>query len=131
MTIRPSVFCIGLALLVCSAMLQAHQLAGGTHKHVLQPTAYGKDYRQGHSVEGPTGSIQIWSPTTINEYGKSNPVEFARPTPYKKQSTKQSTEQVQSQSKKTKSGNSQSHIPQIKSLAPSRYGKDHKRDYGK
>ena len=122
MTIRPSVLCIGLTLLVCSTVLQAHELAGGTHKHVWQPTAYGKDYRQGHSVDGPTGSIQIWSPATLNEYGNSNSVKFARPTPYTKQSTKQSTDQVRSQSKKSQSGTTQSHIPQIKSLAPSRYG---------
>jgi hypothetical protein len=132
MIIRPSVLCAGLILLACSTVLQAHQVAGGTHQHVWRPTAYGKDYRPGHSVNGPTGSITIWSPAALNEYGASNSVQFAHPVPYNKQSSKQ----VQSQSNMPQSDTlqsrtSQSNIPRIKSLAPSRYGKDHKRDYGK
>ena len=128
---RPSVLFAGLILLVCSSVVQAHEVAGGTHQHVWRPTTYGSDYRPGHSVNGPTGSITIWSPTSYNKYGAGNSLNFARPAPYNGQSPKQSPNQVQSQSNIPRSDGSQSYIPQIKSLAPSRYGKDHKRDYGK
>ncbi len=131
MIIRPSVLCAGLMVLFFSAAGQAHQLDDGSHKHVTQPTAYGKNYRLGHSVNGSNGNITIWSPTTLNRYGASNSVRFARPTPYTKQSAKQPSNRVQSQSILSRSKTSQSNIPQIKSLAPSRYGKDYKRDYGK
>ncbi len=135
MMIRPSILCAGLTLLVGSTVLQAHQVAGGTHQHVWRPTTYGEDYRPGHSVNGSQGSITIWSPATLNEYGASNSVRFARPVPYHKQSGKQSanqsSKQIQSQSNIAGSNLPQSYIPLIKSLAPSRYGKDHKRDYGK
>ena len=137
MIIRPGVLCAGLILLVCSNVLQAHQVAGGTHQHVWRPTVYGKDYRPGHSVNGPTGSITIWSPAALNEYGANNTVNFAQPAPYVKQSSKQ----VQSQSNipqsnrpqfdVRRSDQPQTNIPRIKSLAPSRYGKDYKRGYGK
>lgn len=136
MIIRPSVLCAGLILLVSSTVLQAHQVAGGNHQHVWRPTTYGKDYRPGHSVTGPTGSIIIWSPAAFNKYGASNPVQFAHPAPFNRQSAQQSSNQVQSQSNLSRSNlpqvnKSRSNIPQIKSLAPSRYGKDHQRDYGK
>ena len=135
MMIRPSILCSGLILLVGSTVLQAHQVAGGTHQHVWRPTTYGKDYRPGHSVNGPQGSITIWSPATLNQYGANHSVRFARPVPYHKQSGKQSanqsSQQVQNQSNIAGSNLPQSYIPLIKSLAPSRYGKDRKRDYGK
>jgi hypothetical protein len=132
MMIRPGFLCAGLILLAGSTVLQAHQVAGGTHQHVWRPTAYGKDYRPGHSVNGPTGSITIWSPAALNEYGSNNAVQFANPAPYIKQSAKQSSNQVQSRSNIPRSNvRPQSNIPRIKSLAPSRYGKDYKRDYGK
>ena len=131
MIIRPSVLCAGLMLLVGSTVLQAHDVAGGTHQHVWRPTTYGSDYRPGHSVKSPAGSITIWAPAALNEYGANNSVKFARPVPYNRQSPKQPSNQVQSQSNLPRSDGSQSYIPQIKSLAPSRYGKDYKRDYGK
>lgn len=135
MMIRPGFLCAGLILLAASTVLQAHQVAGGTHQHVWRPTVYGKDYRPGHSVNGPTGSIIIWSPAAFNKYGAINSVHFAQPAPYIKQSAgqsvKQSSNQVQSRSNTPQSGVRHSNIPLIKSLAPSRYGKDYKRDYGK
>lgn len=131
MIIRPGVLCAGLMLLAGSTVLQAHDVAGGTHQHVWRPTAYGKDYRPGHSANTPTGSITIWAPAALNEYGANNAVQFARPEPYRKQSPKQSPNQVQSHSNIPGSDRSQFNIPQIRSLAPSRYGKDYKRDYGK
>ncbi len=131
MIIRPSVLYAGLMLLVGSTVVQAHEVAGGTHQHVWRPTTYGSDYRPGHSVNSPAGSITIWAPAALNEYGANNSVRFARPAAYGKQPAKQSSNQVQSQSNIPRSDGSQSYIPQIKSLAPSRYGKDHKRDYGK
>ena len=129
MTIRPSVLCSGLLLLLGSSVIQAHQVGSGTHSHVFRPTNYGQDYRPGHSVNGPTGSITIWSPATLNQYGSTKSVRFARPAPYAKNSTTQSSTQSANQS--SKQAQSQSNIPQIKSLAPSRYGKDYKRNYGK
>ena len=129
MVIRPSVLCSGLIFLVCSTVLQAHQFTGGTHQHVWRPTTYGKDYRPGHSVDGPNGSITIWSPARLNEFGASNSVRFAHPVPYNKQSSKQASSTPQSAI--PQSNTPQSNIPRIKSLAPSQYGKDHKRDYGK
>lgn len=136
MMIRPGFLCAGLILLAGSTVLQAHQVTGGTHQHVWRPTAYGKDYRPGHSVNSPTGSITIWSPAALNEYGSNNSVRFANPASYIKpsasQSVKQLSNQAQSQSNVPRAGvRPQSNIPRIKSLAPSRYGKDYKRDYGK
>ena len=135
MIIRPVDLCAGLILLVCSTVVQAHDVAGGTHQHVWRPTTYGSDYRPGHSVNSPAGSITIWSPAALNEYGAGKSVNFARPESYTKpasnQSLKQSSNQIQSRSNLHRSNTPQSNIPVIKSLAPSRYGKDHKRDYGK
>ena len=82
-------------------------------------------------MDTPQGGITIWEPTSVNKYGSSNPVQFARPVPGGNQSTKQSSKQDSGQSKKSRASTTQSNIPRIKSLAPSRYGKDHKRNYGK
>ena len=132
MIIRLHVLCAALIVLVCSTVLQAHQVASGTHQHVWRPTTYGKDYRPGHSVNGPTGNITIWSPAALNEYGANNTVHFARPVPLVKQSAKQAQSQSNiPQSKLPQANKFQSNTPRIKSLAPSRYGKIHKRDYGK
>ena len=136
MIFRPIVLTAVILLLPVSAVLQAHQVASGSHQHVWRPTTYGKDYRPGHSVNGATGSITIWSPATLNQYGAGNSVRFARPEAYKAQTADQANSQVQSQSdtpqtKGSRGDVSQSNVPVIKSLAPSRYGKDYKRDYGK
>ncbi len=132
MIIQPRVLGAGLILLVGSTVLQAHQVASGTHQHVWRPTTYGKDYRPGHSVNGPTGNITIWSPAALNEYGAINTVHFARPVPLEKQSAKQAQSRSnRPQSDLPRANKSQSNIPIIKSLAPSRYGKVHPREYGK
>ena len=136
MMIRSSILSIGLLLMVCSTVLKAHQVASGTHDHVWRPTTYGQDYRPGHSVNGAGGSITIWSPSTLNQYGAGNSVQFARPEAHSAQQTNQPTNQVQSftnqsRSKDVSGSVSQSNVPVIKSLAPSRYGKDYKREYGK
>ena len=128
---RSGVLYTGLALLLCSTVVQAHKLSGGTHQHIWRSSTYGKDYRPGHEVSGSNGSITIWSPTTLNKYGSNNSVRFARPVPFNKKSVKQSSKKVQGQLNVPYSSTSPSNIPRIKSLAPSTYGKIHKRDYGK
>jgi hypothetical protein len=50
------------------------------HTHAFEETGYGK-YRQGHSVNGPYGSITVWSPRTYTGFQSPPPVEFARPEP--------------------------------------------------
>jgi hypothetical protein len=136
MMIRTSLLSVGLLLMTCSTVLKAHQVASGTHDHVWRPTTYGKDYRPGHSVNGAGGGITIWSPSTLNQYGAGNSVQFARPEPHSAQQANRPTNQSQSNSDQSRSklasgSVSQSNVPVIKSLAPSRYGKDHKREYGK
>ncbi len=136
MIFRPIVLTAILFLLSVSGVLQAHQVASGSHQHVWRPGTYGKDYRPGHSVNGVGGSITIWSPATLNQYGTGNSVQFARPEVYSAQSSGQATTQIQGQSntsrsKAARAGTSQSNVPVIKSLSPSRYGKNYKRNYGK
>jgi hypothetical protein len=138
MTVRPRVLIAGLILLACSAGVPAHQVTGGTHEHVWRQSDYGKDYRPGHSVNGPQGSITIWSPTTYNAYGAGKSVHFARPVPYSTPSPSQSSKSQSSTIQSNASGSDvpqssvyQSNTPRIKSLSPRQYGKDYKRDYGK
>ena len=50
------------------------------HSHAFEQTGYGT-YRQGHQVNGPQGSIIIWSPRTYSSYQRGNQVRFARPVP--------------------------------------------------
>jgi hypothetical protein len=116
MMIRSSILYVGLLLMAFSTVLKAHQVASGTHDHVWRPTTYGQDYRPGHSVNGAGGSI--------------------RPEAHSAQQANRPTNQVQSNSNQSRSKDvsgsaSQSNVPVIKSLAPSRYGKDYKREYGK
>ena len=58
----------------------AHHVPNLNHTHAFEQTGYGK-YRQGHSVNGPYGSITIYSPRTYNVYQGAPPVELARPEP--------------------------------------------------
>ena len=138
MTDRPRVLIAGLIMLACSTGVPAHQVTGGTHEHVWRQTDYGKDYRPGHSVNGPQGSITIWSPTTYNAYGAGKSVHLARPVPYSTPSPSQSSKSQSSTIQSNASGSDvpqssvyQSNTPRIKSLSPRQYGKDFKRDYGK
>jgi hypothetical protein len=133
MTVRIKVLFAGLIVLACSSAVPAHQVAGGTHEHVWRQTDYGKDYRPGHSVNGPQGSITIWSPATYNAYGAGKSVRIARPVPYSKQSQNESNA-IQSVSPGPyvpQTSEHQSNIPRIRSLSPQRYGKEYKREYGK
>ena len=67
-------------LIFFTAPAYPHDVPNMEHTHAFQQTAYGK-YRQGHYVNGPQGSIIIWSPRTYTGYQKSQPVNFARPSP--------------------------------------------------
>ena len=138
MNIRISVVIAGLIVLACSTTVPAHQVTGGTHEHVWRQTDYGKDYRPGHSVNGPQGSITIWSPAPHNAFGAGKSVRFARPVPYSNQSPSQSGKSQSNTLQSNTAGPDvpqssahQSNIPRIRSLSPQQYGKDFKRDYGK
>ena len=77
----------GIILLSFSTGARSHDVVGAdgkpvtTHTHVWRPQAYGQDYRQGHSVDGPQGSITTWSPNTYRGYNAGRSVQFARPEP--------------------------------------------------
>lgn len=63
-----------------SAGASAHQVSNIEHSHAFQQTGYGA-WRQGHYVDGPQGSILIWSPRTYTGYQTKSQVKFARPVP--------------------------------------------------
>ena len=67
-------------LVFLSTGAAAHQAPNIQHTHAFEQTAYGK-FRQGHYVDGPQGSIIIWSPRTYGGYQQRAQVEFARPSP--------------------------------------------------
>jgi hypothetical protein len=77
----------GMMLLAFSTMARSHDVVdsngrpSNTHKHVWRQQTYGKDYRQGHSVEMPRANIKIWSPNTYRGYNAGSSVRFARPAP--------------------------------------------------
>jgi len=68
------------AALSTSFTAPAHDTPGLEHTHAFQKTGYGT-YRQGHSVNGPLGSITIWSPRPYTGYQNGPAVKFARPEP--------------------------------------------------
>ena len=68
------------ALIFFTAPAYSHDVPNMEHTHAFQQTAYGK-YRQGHYVNGPQGSIIVWSPKTYTGYQAGPAVNFARPTP--------------------------------------------------
>jgi hypothetical protein len=67
-------------LVLFSAPAWTHEVPNIKHTHAFQKTGYGK-YRQGHYVNGPQGSIVIWSPRTVNSRQGGKAVNFARPSP--------------------------------------------------
>jgi hypothetical protein len=71
------------AALLLSAAVGAHEAPNLEHTHAFQKDGYGA-YRQGHYVNGPTGSIIIWSPQLYTGYPDDPPVQFARPRPITK-----------------------------------------------
>lgn len=76
----------GLTLLAFAQTVRPHDIVDSngrpvnTHEHVWRQQSYGRDYRQGHSVSGPSGNITIWSPNTYRGYSAGSSVRFARPT---------------------------------------------------
>jgi hypothetical protein len=46
----------------------ASRIPGSQHSHVYQRQEYGKNYRSGHSVNGPYGNITIWSARPVVAY---------------------------------------------------------------
>jgi hypothetical protein len=71
---------LALAAATAAGTAVAHDTPNMEHTHAFKQTGYGQ-YRQGHSVNGPYGSITIYSPRTYNAYQGAPPVEFARPEP--------------------------------------------------
>jgi len=65
------------------AHVRAHEVPNIRHTHAFEQTGYGT-YRQGHSVNGPLGSIIIWSPRPYTGYQAGSSVKFARPVPMTK-----------------------------------------------
>ena len=77
--ILPMLLLAGLA----APQARAHEVPNMDHTHAFEQTGYGK-YRQGHYVNGPQGSIIIWSPRTHTGYRNGSQVRFARPVPITK-----------------------------------------------
>ena len=71
------------ALMLLPLSAWSHDVPNISHTHAIKQTAYGK-YRVGHSVNGPLGSITIWSPQTYTGYQNVKTVKFARPEPITK-----------------------------------------------
>jgi len=71
-------FAVGVMSVLTPAL--AHETPNLEHTHAFQQTGYGT-WRQGHYVNGPNGSIIIWSPRTYTGYQANPPVRFARPQP--------------------------------------------------
>lgn len=102
----------GLSVLLPTAPLFGHELSNLEHTHVYQQSGYGTQ-RQGHAVNGPHGSIRIWSAKPHTGYQGGQAVQFARPVPYQK---KPNVHGVR---------------PSIPVQSVKGYGKLQKRDYGK
>lgn len=58
----------------------AHDVPNIEHTHAFKQSGYGT-WRQGHSVNGPTGSITIWSARDYTGFQQAPSVRFARPEP--------------------------------------------------
>jgi hypothetical protein len=74
----------GLSLFACQ--VQAHDVPNMEHSHAFEQTGYGQ-YRQGHYVNGPQGSIIIWSAKPKYSTNGADNVRFARPEPITKAPT--------------------------------------------
>jgi hypothetical protein len=108
----------GTVLLIFGTEARSHDVVNAqgkpvnTHEHVWKQQEYGKDYRQGHSVNGPQGDITIFSPNTYQGYTSGNSVRFARPEPY------------------TKPIGDQANMPDVKTKAQKENEESNKRGYG-
>lgn len=80
---RLSIMTIAAGALLIAAAARAHDVPNIEHTHAFEQTGYGTA-RQGHTVNGPQGSITIWSPQTQAGYQSPPPVKFARPQPITK-----------------------------------------------
>ena len=69
-----------LSIVFSAPALFAHDVPNIEHSHAFRQTGYGQ-YRQGHSVNGPQGSIVIWSAQPWNGYKPGPAVRFPRPRP--------------------------------------------------
>ena len=109
---RPILISTAVTAMLVSGLAAAHDVPNMEHTHAFKQTGYGT-YRQGHSVNGPNGSIIIYSPRTYTGYQNAPGVRFARPKPI-------------SQPPGTTT-------PKAGSLGDpaQEYGKQHKSDYGK
>jgi hypothetical protein len=71
---------LALVAATVASTAMAHDTPNMDHTHAFKQTGYGQ-YRQGHSVNGPYGSITIYSPRTYSGFQSAPAVEFARPEP--------------------------------------------------
>lgn len=77
---RMVILAVAAALGLGAGAAWAHETPNLKHTHAFEQTGYGT-YRQGHSVNGPYGSITIWSPRPYTGYQSKPPVRFAQPQP--------------------------------------------------
>ncbi len=77
---RPILLSVAAGAWILSGVVIAHDVPNMAHTHAFKQTGYGT-YRQGHSVNGPYGSITIYSPRTYTGYQNAPSVRFARPEP--------------------------------------------------
>ena len=77
---RLAISALAAAAIAVAVSAQAHDAPNLDHSHAFQQTGYGT-WRQGHYVNGPQGSIIIWSPQNYTGYENSPAVRFARPQP--------------------------------------------------
>lgn len=74
------ILAVAAALGLGAGAAWAHEVPNFEHTHAFEQTGYGT-YRQGHTVNGPHGSITIWSAKPYTGYQAGPPVRFARPEP--------------------------------------------------
>jgi hypothetical protein len=77
---RFTMLSMAAAAILLAGPSPAHDVPNIEHTHAFKQTGYGT-YRQGHSVNGPYGSIIIWSPRQYGGYQSAPNVRFARPEP--------------------------------------------------
>lgn len=77
---RTAILAVAAAFGLGAGAAWAHDIPNIEHTHAFEKTGYGT-YRQGHTVNGPNGSITIWSPRPYTGYQAAPPVRFARPEP--------------------------------------------------
>jgi hypothetical protein len=83
MKMKSALMIAATTLILFSAPAWSHEVPNIEHSHAFQKKSYGK-YRQGHYVNGPQGSIVVWSPRTVNSRNSGSSVNFARPAPITK-----------------------------------------------